>query len=320
MRLAAHGLTRKSRPRCKGQAPWVQSITSQYATRSMPVSFPVGVVAEGNRTGSLSMVDTATHSLSARPIEPDMGARRQWDTCARGSETTAHEDPKPQSDRPFGDVHFDPPGLARCQAGVWRGLRGDVVRLVRREPFQSEFCGSYHLLIDYERAVRSKGESVLEGLPGSTLHDFSRKLTFVPAGHRFRETQEPRVLTQATYIQIDPYRLMECEGSAAANLKPRLFFDSPVLRHTALKLTALIETGETSCRLYAEALGVVLAHELLRLTTGTPAAPPERGGLAGWQRRVVAQYLEDHLAEQISLAELAALAQLSPYHFARAFR
>jgi AraC family transcriptional regulator len=45
-----------------------------------------------------------------------------------------------------------------------------------------------------------------------------------------------------------------------------------------------------------------------------------RGGLAVWQRRLVAQYVEDHLAEPIPLATLAALARLSRYHFCRSFR
>jgi AraC family transcriptional regulator len=218
------------------------------------------------------------------------------------------------------DVCFDPADLARREVKAWPGLTVEVMRLMRRTPFRSEFCGAHHLLIDYERAVRDKGETLLEGVPGSTLHDFSRKLTFVPAGHRFRESQDPRVLTRATYIHIDPCHLAACEEAAEVEVEPRLFFDCPVLRHTSLKLTALIESGDASCRLYAEALGVILAHEVLRLATRGRACEPERGGLAGWQRRAAAQYIEDHLTDQISLAELASVAQLSPYHFARAFK
>src|SRR5262249_34422664 len=36
--------------------------------------------------------------------------------------------------------------------------------------------------------------------------------------------------------------------------------------------------------------------------------------------RAVRQHLEDHLADPVSLAAMAELAQLSPYHFARAFK
>ncbi|HET7912576.1 MAG TPA: AraC family transcriptional regulator [Pseudolabrys sp.] len=51
-----------------------------------------------------------------------------------------------------------------------------------------------------------------------------------------------------------------------------------------------------------------------------PQRVAARGGLAGWQRKRVLEFIEDHLPETISLSTLSALAQLSPYHFARAFK
>ena len=73
--------------------------------------------------------------------------------------------------------------------------------------------------------------------------------------------------------------------------------------------------------MYAEALGGLLAHELLRLDRATPASKPaNRGGLAGWQQRRVMDFMEEHLAEDISLNVLADLVRLSPYHFLRSFK
>jgi AraC family transcriptional regulator len=223
----------------------------------------------------------------------------------------------------FRGVQFRPARFAKRQTAAWRGLSGEVVRIVSQDPFESDYHGPCHLLILYTQAARHRGESVVEDLPRSTLHDLSGKLTFVPAGRRFRELQEPRVFMRATYLYIDPRSpLVEREAAfAETELAPRLFFDDPVLRQTALKLEALIESGPSGSRLYAEALGSVLAHELLRLNSGTVQAEPlMRGGLAGWQRRLVAQYIEDNMREQISLAELAELAQLSVFHFSRAFK
>src|SRR3984893_15123121 len=45
-----------------------------------------------------------------------------------------------------------------------------------------------------------------------------------------------------------------------------------------------------------------------------------RGGLAAWQVRVTRDFIEEHVAEQISLSELARLTRLSPIHFCRAFK
>ena len=222
----------------------------------------------------------------------------------------------------FQGVQFRPARLAKRQTAAWRGLTGEVVRIVSQDSFESDYQGPCHLLVLYTQASRHRGESVVEGLPRSTLHDFSDKLTFVPAERRFRESQEPRALTRATYFHIDPRSaLLEPQAFGEAALAPRLFFDDPVLRQTALKLEALIEAGRSGSRLYAEALATVLVHELLRLNSGTVRVePPMRGGLAGWQRRLVAQYIEENMSEQISLAEIAELAQLSIFHFSRAFK
>jgi len=45
-----------------------------------------------------------------------------------------------------------------------------------------------------------------------------------------------------------------------------------------------------------------------------------KGGLAAWRKKRLADYIEQHLAERISIVTLADIAGLSPYHFARAFK
>jgi AraC-like DNA-binding protein len=44
------------------------------------------------------------------------------------------------------------------------------------------------------------------------------------------------------------------------------------------------------------------------------------GGLAGWQHKKLAEFIEEHLDEEISVHHLAEIAQLSRYHFGRAFK
>jgi AraC family transcriptional regulator len=102
---------------------------------------------------------------------------------------------------------------------------------------------------------------------------------------------------------------------------PRPPSEDAALRETALKLRRLLDAPDGDSRLCFEALGVMLAHALARADAGTPEPRPRaRGGLAGWQRRIVTEYIEKHVAEQIPLAKLAQLVQLSPYHFCRAFK
>ncbi len=53
---------------------------------------------------------------------------------------------------------------------------------------------------------------------------------------------------------------------------------------------------------------------------GSSAVSDARGGLPGWQQKKLTQYIEEHLADEISLSSLARLVQLSPFHFSRAFK
>ena len=223
--------------------------------------------------------------------------------------------------RPLVDI--SPPEIVKRHSAAWSGLQVETVRVLRLTPFEYGFRAPCHLLIAAEVAERYDGESFVEGLARSTLRDFTHKLTFVPAGHDFRGWQRPRALTRTTYFYIDPrgpladpaLRFDEIE------FKPRLFFDDRSLWETALKLKSLVDNPGSMPRQYAEALGIVLTHELVRINDEAAVrGPVNHGGLACWQQKRVAAYIDEHVAADIPLATLAELARLSPYHFSRSFK
>ncbi|SFH45503.1 transcriptional regulator, AraC family [Palleronia marisminoris] len=95
-------------------------------------------------------------------------------------------------------------------------------------------------------------------------------------------------------------------------------FDSPAIRSTLRKLWSLCEDEGAPSRLLARAAGCEILAELCRL--GGAPFTPARGGLASWAERNVRDLMRARLSEDISLDELAAEAQLSPFHFARMFK
>ena len=221
-------------------------------------------------------------------------------------------------------VEVYPPDIVRRRTVAWDGMAAEIVQATRPEKIEFRFRAPLHLLAVYDQGIRSDGETFVDGLPRSKLRDVRRKLTFVPAGHVYHdEWQEPRVLTRVLYLYFDPAKMPTYREAniVPATLAARLFFEDATLSDTALKLKRLIERAGVSSSSYLEALGIVLAHELIRLNAGPPRIEvPIRGGLAAWQQRVITAYVEEHLAEQISLTTLAGLVNLSPYHFCRAFR
>jgi AraC family transcriptional regulator len=220
-------------------------------------------------------------------------------------------------------VNVTPQQLVARRGMKWRGMGAEFVQATSHDRIEYSFRSPVHLLAVYQHGTRRDGESYVEGLPRSTLRDVAKKLIFVPASHEYREWHDPRTLPGATYFYFDPTELQaEFEANDAdIAFTPRLFFEDATIWSTAAKLKQAIDSRGAEDRLYVEALGVVLVHELLRLNRGTPRSEaPVRGGLAAWQQRVVTAYIDEHLPEQIPLATLAGLARLSTYYFCRAFK
>jgi AraC family transcriptional regulator len=220
-------------------------------------------------------------------------------------------------------VEISPPDIAWRRLENWGAIQADTVKVTRRRTFEYGFQARRHLLIAYERAERHEGETLIEGLPKSTQREFNSKLSFVPAGHRFYGWETPRVLTRVTYFYLDLQdRLFHPEsGIISPTISPRLFFFDQAIWDTALKLKAEVGNSDPSSRQYVEALSLVLMHELIRLEqTTSGAAGPLRGGLPARQQKRLAEFIDEHLAEEISLATLAGLVDLSLFHFARAFK
>lgn len=95
-----------------------------------------------------------------------------------------------------------------------------------------------------------------------------------------------------------------------------------VTLHLALALAAMTRQPETADPLLAEQLGTALAVCVARLLAQRPHEPAPQGLAISPQRlRRVLDFIESSLGERsLSLAEIAAVAHLSPFHFSRAFK
>jgi AraC-like DNA-binding protein len=260
------------------------------------------------------MPESAREEHSAA-FEPSSYAMRQSMVPAFGTREFSHRSSGYGADR---IVQVSPPDAVSRRSASGPGMAVEIVQDTRRGRIDYYYCSPLHMLVVHERGVRQDGCTVIEGVPNSTLQDCSRKLVFVPAGHKYHDWHEPRTLSRVVFFYFNPSQLAIGSNSSLA---PRIFFEDNALMQTALKLATLIESGGTDQGLYLEALGVVLAHELMKINTGGNHAEAQcNGGLAAWQRRKAVAYIEEHLAEPISLEALARLVGLSACYFCRAFR
>ncbi|WP_111642857.1 helix-turn-helix domain-containing protein [Marinimicrobium alkaliphilum] len=94
----------------------------------------------------------------------------------------------------------------------------------------------------------------------------------------------------------------------------------PYIAHTLEALWQELALGDQASALFAETAVASLVIRLQRLSGQVEHPMLTRGGLAAWQSDRVISYMREHLDRPVSLSELAALVDLSPWHFARAFR
>ncbi|HEX8737952.1 MAG TPA: AraC family transcriptional regulator [Pyrinomonadaceae bacterium] len=95
----------------------------------------------------------------------------------------------------------------------------------------------------------------------------------------------------------------------------------PLMQHIGLALLAEASAETPSGKLYADSLVQTLTLHLLKnYSTANAVQENLHGGLSGYKLRRVTEFINANLEEDLSLAEIAAVADLSQYHFARAFR
>jgi AraC family transcriptional regulator len=181
---------------------------------------------------------------------------------------------------------------------------------------------THHLLVCYLRPTglvpfQSEGPPRQGPPPGSLL--------MLPAGTPARPTFRGPV--DAVHVLLAP-RLLSRVAAEAFDLSPDQVtlpaasdLSHPQIGAAILALDAELTGGGAGGRLLAESLANVLAVQLLRqFVAPGPAGPRQREVLPRGKLQAVTDYIEAHLDAELTLDDLAAVARLSPYHFARLFK
>ncbi|MCY1412738.1 HTH-type transcriptional activator RhaS [compost metagenome] len=149
------------------------------------------------------------------------------------------------------------------------------------------------------------------------------KLCVLPAGHDSAWIINGNIRLAHLYFSQEQFALgcinLLDREPRELQLRESTFLDDPLQARRFRQLIAMNwdEPGE---RLLTSSLAhEMLSHALLS-QVGVRQGLKLKGGLAAHQRRQVLDFIETHLAEPLSLGQLAGLCSLSEYHFARMFR
>lgn len=122
----------------------------------------------------------------------------------------------------------------------------------------------------------------------------------------------PKVLGQAVQDSLNPDQL---------NLSQKFLSADLLIQGTIMALKAEMDAGYPSGRLYGETLGASLAVHLIgKHSTKRPKLQNYNDGLPQHKLNQAIDYINAHLSQEIKLADLAQVVDISQFYFARLFK
>ena len=111
-------------------------------------------------------------------------------------------------------------------------------------------------------------------------------------------------------VQTDRFELIDdCE------------IGDPLVHQIGRSLAAEVDAGAPGGPIYAESLvNTLVAHMVRHYSSAGDRFQHHLGGLPKHKLRRVTEFIEENLEHDLTLAEIAEIAELSPFHFARAFK
>ncbi|MBI4785274.1 MAG: helix-turn-helix transcriptional regulator [Oscillatoriophycideae cyanobacterium NC_groundwater_1537_Pr4_S-0.65um_50_18] len=169
------------------------------------------------------------------------------------------------------------------------------------------------------RSLHIKGGKTHTGLYGKG--DISITPAQVPLFARWEDEDHFLEIRIASHFIQTVARETLDKQAAQIELASEFRMRDPQLESIALLLLTELQQKNSGSKLYIESLSNVLAVHLLRqYATSKPQVFIYRGGLPQRQLAQVLDYIHDHLDQEITLADLAALLSMSQFHFSHLFK
>ncbi|MFH7243187.1 MAG: helix-turn-helix domain-containing protein [Spirulina sp.] len=203
----------------------------------------------------------------------------------------------------------------------WRSITLETFDLAAGET--SEYCLKHHVVsihtgpeagVRLRRITENQCEEATLSLGSAAICPTHRPHFFELNGN-----------SKALCLNLKPDLLhshaTELFGRDRVELLPKMGIQDGLIYQLGLALQTDLCRQANSDRLYAEALATTLALHLLRhYSTFGDRYPTCKGKLSPKKLKLVTDYINDNLARELSLKELAVITQLSQHHFCRTFK
>jgi AraC family transcriptional regulator len=147
--------------------------------------------------------------------------------------------------------------------------------------------------------------------------------SIVPAGQQYSAVWKEEL--EDIGIHLDPdyvaRQARELVHTDRIDLIAYCEIGDPLVHQIGRWLAAEADAGAPAGSIYAESLvNTLVAHMLRHYSTAGERFQYHLGGLPKHKLRRVTEFIEENLEHDLTLAEIAEIAELSPFHFARSFK
>ena len=212
-----------------------------------------------------------------------------------------------------------PASVVFKRKAAWDGIRLEHIRLNSGE-LPKHRHQEHTILISLTDGCRAELATSNGGMRGTQSRG---NICVLPSGLEHQATLEGQSEHLALYLDPTVIRRATADAALPDNFEivERYTRHDPVISNVGMALLGELESQGLSGRLYAESLSNVLAVHLLRYYTNEKVpAPRFHGGLSGQKLRQVTDFIAENYANDIKLPELAHVAGMSSFHFAREFK
>jgi AraC family transcriptional regulator len=145
----------------------------------------------------------------------------------------------------------------------------------------------------------------------------------IPSGHQFALKVDGE--SEHLAMLLDPSLVLRAATELLKSNHVEVIESSvpsdPVINSIGLALLGELESENQNGRLYADSLANILALHLVRHYSNSSSAMPRFvGGLSGHKLRSVLNFIDANFGRDLNLAEIAEVAGMSTFHFAREFK
>ena len=203
----------------------------------------------------------------------------------------------------------------------WRGYRLECVRV----PSSGILT---HVLVPEHRVVLAVN-GTCDVRYRAYLHDGRYRLRpgvfcFVARGYLFEQlawtgNHFEAIVLDITAIGFDPSPV-DTFGRTDALLDMYMGIEDARVATLVDLMRAEIEAGCPTGSTYAEALSLALASRVASLCATIPGEQRSTPTLSSKQLGRIREHVDKHLSQELTIERLAALASMSPFHFARCFK